>query len=259
MAYRGDEVRNRYQGDRRQQADAREQFLGRTQQPGGALGGGDRAGPGQGAAARPGTGDRPDAGARPGADRPGAGAGQRPDAGARPGGARPGGAGGDRPAAGTRPGGDRPTGGAGVAQRPSGGAGAGAAQRPAGGGVGASGRPQVSQQPAAARGSGAQGFQGLGAGRPDAHRRARGRAVQHQLQHGVPRIVRSPRLEKLCLDKARARGWTYQQVHDEYREDMALRRLTEPQDVANALVFLASADSRNITGQELVVDGGWDL
>lgn len=98
-----------------------------------------------------------------------------------------------------------------------------------------------------------------GAGRPDAHRRARGRAVQHQLQHGVPRIVRSPRLEKLCLEKARARGWTYQQVHDEYREDMALRRLTEPQDVANALVFLASADSRNITGQELVVDGGWDL
>lgn len=74
-----------------------------------------------------------------------------------------------------------------------------------------------------------------------------------------PGIVRSPRLEKLCIEKARARGWTYQQVYDEYLEDMALRRLTEPQDVANAVLFLTSADSRNITGQELVVDGGWDV
>ncbi len=40
---------------------------------------------------------------------------------------------------------------------------------------------------------------------------------------------------------------------------MALRRLTEPQDVANAVLFLVSEDARNITGQELVVDGGWDV
>ncbi|WP_137126179.1 SDR family NAD(P)-dependent oxidoreductase [Roseomonas sp. HF4] len=74
-----------------------------------------------------------------------------------------------------------------------------------------------------------------------------------------PGIVRSPRLEKLCHEKARARGWSYEQVYEEYLEDMALRRLTEPQDVANAVLFLASADARNITGQELVVDGGWDV
>lgn len=74
-----------------------------------------------------------------------------------------------------------------------------------------------------------------------------------------PGIVRSPRLEKLCHEKARARGWTYEQVHDEYIRDMALGRLTEPQDVANAVLFLVSEDSRNITGQELVVDGGWDV
>jgi hypothetical protein len=149
VAYRGDEVRNRYQGDRRQQAAAREQFRGRTQQPGGAFTGGDR--PGGGQVQRPGGADRPGAGARPGAgDRPGAGA--RPGGAERPGaGARPGGA--DRPAAGARPGaGDR--------------GGPGAAQRPAGGNrVAASGRPQVSQQPSGGqRGGGAQGFQGMGDG-----------------------------------------------------------------------------------------------
>lgn len=73
-----------------------------------------------------------------------------------------------------------------------------------------------------------------------------------------PGIVRSPRLEKLCREKALARGWTYEQVYEEYIQDMALKRLTEPQDVANAVLFLASEDARNITGQELVVDGGWD-
>jgi hypothetical protein len=63
VAYRGDEVRNRYQGDRQRNSAAREQFRGRTQQPGGAFTGGDR--PGGGQAQRPG-------GARPGGDRVGA-------------------------------------------------------------------------------------------------------------------------------------------------------------------------------------------
>ena len=74
-----------------------------------------------------------------------------------------------------------------------------------------------------------------------------------------PGIVETPRLELLCREKARVRGWTYEQVYDEYVEDMALRRVTVPQDVANAVLFLASEDGRNMTGQEITVDGGWDV
>jgi 3-oxoacyl-[acyl-carrier protein] reductase len=66
-------------------------------------------------------------------------------------------------------------------------------------------------------------------------------------------------MDKLCREKARVRGCTYEDVYQEYVHEMALKRVTEPQDVANAVLFLASEDARNITGQELAVDGGWDV
>ena len=74
-----------------------------------------------------------------------------------------------------------------------------------------------------------------------------------------PGIVETPRMHKLCEEKARVRGWTTEQVYEEYVQDMALKRVTTPQDIANAVLFLASDDSRNMTGQEVAVDGGWDV
>ncbi|MEH6580072.1 MAG: SDR family NAD(P)-dependent oxidoreductase [Amphritea sp.] len=76
-----------------------------------------------------------------------------------------------------------------------------------------------------------------------------------------PGIVRTPRMEKLCHGKVKQRGgdWTFDKVWNEYVQDMALKRVTDPQDIANAVLFLAGPDSRQITGQELAVDGGWDV
>jgi 3-oxoacyl-[acyl-carrier protein] reductase len=74
-----------------------------------------------------------------------------------------------------------------------------------------------------------------------------------------PGIVETPRMMKLCEEKARVRGWTAQQVYDEYVEDMALKRVTTSQDVADAVLFFASEESRQITGQHIAVDGGWDV
>src|SRR5438309_5793344 len=74
-----------------------------------------------------------------------------------------------------------------------------------------------------------------------------------------PGIVAGDRMDRLCRDKARTRGWTEAQVRDEYVQEMALRRVTTADDVARAVLFLASDASRNMTGQSVTVDGGWDV
>ena len=74
-----------------------------------------------------------------------------------------------------------------------------------------------------------------------------------------PGIVDGPRMRKLCEEKARVRGWTVEEVYDEYVQDMALKRVTSAQDIADAVLFLASDESRQITGQHIAVDGGWDV
>ena len=74
-----------------------------------------------------------------------------------------------------------------------------------------------------------------------------------------PGIVETPRMHKLCEEKARMRGWTVEEVYDEYVQEMALKRVTTPADVANAVLFMASEDSRQITGQAITIDGGWDV
>jgi len=42
-------------------------------------------------------------------------------------------------------------------------------------------------------------------------------------------------------------------------EESYLKRLAEPEDIAKAILFLASNDADFITGQILLVDGGFSL
>jgi 3-oxoacyl-[acyl-carrier protein] reductase len=74
-----------------------------------------------------------------------------------------------------------------------------------------------------------------------------------------PGIVAGPRMDRLCRDKAKTRGSTPEQVYQEYVNEMALRRVTTADDIARAVLFLVSDDSRNMTGQSVTVDGGWDV
>ena len=74
-----------------------------------------------------------------------------------------------------------------------------------------------------------------------------------------PGVVTGGRMDGIMADKARLWGCTPADVHDKYVHEMALRRFTEPEDVTNAVMFLASEHSRAITGQALAVDGGWDV
>jgi len=74
-----------------------------------------------------------------------------------------------------------------------------------------------------------------------------------------PGYVEGPRSGAGITKMAAARGITPEAVRAELEGATALKRLSAPDDIANAVLFLASEKSRNLTGQDLVVDAGWSL
>lgn len=76
----------------------------------------------------------------------------------------------------------------------------------------------------------------------------------------APGMVDGPRFrEKVCADMAKRLGITLEQAMERHAADYALKRVTLDKDVANACLFLASDVSRQITGVDLPVDGGWAM
>ncbi|MDF3299290.1 3-hydroxybutyrate dehydrogenase [Streptomyces tropicalis] len=82
--------------------------------------------------------------------------------------------------------------------------------------------------------------------------------------HGVtsncvnPAYVRTPLVEKQIADQAAAHGIPEGRVLTEVLlQDSALKRLIEPEDVAEAVAYLCSPQASFVTGTSLVMDGGW--
>jgi len=76
----------------------------------------------------------------------------------------------------------------------------------------------------------------------------------------APGMVDGPRFrDKVCANMARQQGITLEEAMQRHAADYALRRVSTDQDVANACLFLASDVSRQITGVDLPVDGGWAM
>ena len=71
-----------------------------------------------------------------------------------------------------------------------------------------------------------------------------------------PGFVRTGMQERELVWEAELRGMTPDAVRDEYVALTPLGRLEEPEDVADAVVFLASDAARFITGEALNVTGG---
>src|SRR6188472_923518 len=76
----------------------------------------------------------------------------------------------------------------------------------------------------------------------------------------APGMVDGPRFrDKVCADMATRLGIAVDEAAERHAADYALKRVSSDVDVANACLFLASDASRQITGIDLPVDGGWAM
>lgn len=73
-----------------------------------------------------------------------------------------------------------------------------------------------------------------------------------------PAYVRTPLVERQLADQARTRGISIEEVESKVLlENVAVKRLLEPADVANYVRFLASPEAWGITGSVQSIDLGW--
>ena len=72
----------------------------------------------------------------------------------------------------------------------------------------------------------------------------------------VPGFIQTDVLTNHLTKVAADRGMTFEAVVEESVASLALRRIPQPEDTAEAALFLASDESRVITGQALIADAG---
>jgi len=82
--------------------------------------------------------------------------------------------------------------------------------------------------------------------------------------HGVtsncvnPGYVRTPLVEGQIADQAKAHGLSEDKVLEQVLlVRSAVKRLIEPEEVADAVAFLCSPAAASMTGTSVVMDGGW--
>ncbi len=71
----------------------------------------------------------------------------------------------------------------------------------------------------------------------------------------LPGIIEGPRIQKVISDRAQQVGISEMAMTDRYLQNISLRRMTSPYDVAAMVAFLLSDAGINVSGQSLGVDG----
>jgi 3-oxoacyl-[acyl-carrier protein] reductase len=71
-----------------------------------------------------------------------------------------------------------------------------------------------------------------------------------------PGFTATDRLKELAKARSAASNKSEQEIFDSWAADAPLKRLGEPRELADAIVWLASERASYITGQTLLVDGG---
>lgn len=71
-----------------------------------------------------------------------------------------------------------------------------------------------------------------------------------------PGYTSTERLSELAGSRAKAAGIAEKDIYDRWTNDVPLRRLGKPEEIADAIVWLASERASYVTGQTILVDGG---
>jgi 3-oxoacyl-[acyl-carrier protein] reductase len=71
-----------------------------------------------------------------------------------------------------------------------------------------------------------------------------------------PGYTATDRLKELAKSRAAASGHSEKEIFDTWAADAPLKRLGEPREIAETIVWLASERASYITGQTILVDGG---
>ena len=72
----------------------------------------------------------------------------------------------------------------------------------------------------------------------------------------APGYTATERLNELAGTRALAANVSVKEIHEKWSEEIPLRRLARPEEVADAIVWLASDRASYVTGQTILVDGG---
>lgn len=72
----------------------------------------------------------------------------------------------------------------------------------------------------------------------------------------LPGYTSTGRLQDLAKDKAASMGVTPEKIQEEWAANTSLKRIGRPDEIASAVLFLASDASSYISGHDLSVDGG---
>lgn len=71
-----------------------------------------------------------------------------------------------------------------------------------------------------------------------------------------PGVVETPHIHELYAKEAKLQGLTPEQVEANYAKVTPIRRVLQPHEVADTVLFLASERAGAITGESIAVDGG---